>query len=57
MSEKRLNERASTLTVELLLRRLYETERRLDERNSAKGHSYGEWKQQQLGEERRDAGI
>lgn len=28
---------------ELLLRQLYETEKRLDERNFAKGHSFEEW--------------
>jgi hypothetical protein len=31
------------LVVELLLRRLYETERKLPNRNFAKGHSFEEW--------------
>lgn len=30
--------------IELLLRELYETERRLPERNYAHGHSFDEWK-------------
>lgn len=34
-----------TLTESLLLRRLYETEQQLQERNFAKDHSFEEWLQ------------
>ena len=43
IEEYKQEARENRALVRTLLRRLYDTERRLDERNFAKGHSFEEW--------------